>query len=142
MSCDKCDGLKQTFEIRTPKDFQKVLRVIRANLEDGTIESLPAAAGSVIPTIDLGSLSEAGPWPDVLEETFGCRGCGQRFRLDVETYHGAGGAWRAERSRVRAFRWLWRAVSDTSDLMEMVFLLVLTIALLVGAVVFITQRCS
>jgi hypothetical protein len=30
---------------------------------------------------------------DYLEHTFSCINCDQRFRLAVETYHGAGGRW-------------------------------------------------
>jgi hypothetical protein len=94
MSCEKCRELMQTVEVRTPQDFQVVLRVVKANVKDQTIEQHVASAARVVPSITIDSLGEGGPWPDVLDEQFRCLTCGQGFRLEAETYHGAGGHWR------------------------------------------------
>lgn len=94
MGCDKCKELMQTIEIRTPRDLETVLRVVKANLKDQTIVQQPAQPANVMPSIRVDSLSDSGPWPDVLEEQFLCSSCAQRFHLEAETYHGAGGRWR------------------------------------------------
>lgn len=94
MSCEKCRELMQTVEIRTPRDLQMVLRVVKANLQDQTIEQRVAPAARVMPSVTIDSLSEGGSWPDVLDEQFRCLTCGQSFHFEAETYHGAGGHWR------------------------------------------------
>lgn len=90
-SCPRCAGLDRVVEIRTPGEFEKTLRVIRANLADGTLEELaPIGQDSGAPLIDL---SQAGPWPDCIDRRCGCTTCGSCYRLTVETWHGAGGRW-------------------------------------------------
>ena len=92
MACEKCTDLMQAIVVERPSDLEMVLRVVQANLGDGTIvpEPLP---GSVLPAVAIEKLNAAGPWPDAIESAFRCTQCGQRFRLGVETYHGAGGSW-------------------------------------------------
>jgi hypothetical protein len=83
----------QTIEVERPSDLEMVLRIVQANLQDGTI--VPALLpGSILPPTAIETLNPAGPWPDVIESGFRCSQCGQRFRLGAETYHGAGGSWR------------------------------------------------
>jgi len=96
VTCDRCKELVQTIEIRTPGDLEMVLRVVKANLGDRTLEQQPPVPGNVMPSVVVESLAEAGPWPDVLEEKFRCPSCGQAFRLAAETFHGAGGRWSPE----------------------------------------------
>ena len=65
---------------------------------------LREAAGSVVPFLDQGTLEQLtgdslreialGSWGDLVESTFRCTACGNRYELQVETYHGSGGAWR------------------------------------------------
>jgi hypothetical protein len=62
--------------------------------------ALGVLAESALPQDAVGSSQEPfstlaanGPWPDVLQYYFHCTACGQSFRLEVETYHGAGGSW-------------------------------------------------
>ena len=92
--CDQCSDLRLTTEIRPPGEFRKALRVIRANLSDGSIDDITQPAHS--PLSKFEDLSESGPWPDYVEHYFECTGCGWRFRLAVDTYHGGGGAWEGE----------------------------------------------
>lgn len=93
MACDNCTDLIQTIEVQRPSDLEMVLRVVQANLTDGTLVPAPIS-GSVVPPVAIQKLNPAGPWPDAIESGFRCTGCGQCFRLGVETYHGAGGNWR------------------------------------------------
>ena len=86
-----------TFSIRTPGELQKAIRVVRANLADGTIEQMPEnLLHSKRPFM---SLTELGPWDDHLLYEFQCRSCAARFTFSVETYHGAGGAWTASEGK-------------------------------------------
>ena len=88
--CTRCSELRLRYKILGPHEFRKAQRVIRANLDDSTIADTTRHHGS---TDSFDSLSLNGPWPDYIEHHFECNGCGQRFRLAVETYHGTGGTW-------------------------------------------------
>jgi hypothetical protein len=91
MSCSRCQELGIKFSIRSPGELQKAIRVVRANLADGTLEQQPG--NPVHPMLPFLSLTEVGPWDDYLLYEFRCTSCGARFTLSVETYHGAGGSW-------------------------------------------------
>ena len=84
VSCARCGDLDQEVPIRTPGELAKVIRVIRGNIDDGTIVVVPGQSFD---------LPEAGPWPDIIDFTFECRECRVRFSLAAEVYHGHGGAW-------------------------------------------------
>jgi len=73
--------------IRTPGELQKVIRVVKDNLDDGTIVE---TAGASTP---LSMLTQGSPRPDFIQSHFNCSGCGEEFRLSCETYHGGGGSW-------------------------------------------------
>ena len=79
------------FMIRTPDELGKAVRVVRANVTDGTLDQIESGEfASKLPFLDVG---EDGPWDDLLSYGFRCRECGQTFELSAETYHGAGGKW-------------------------------------------------
>jgi len=91
MSCSRCQELGVKVSIRSPAELREAIRVVRANLVDGTLEQLPG--DQVHPMPPFLSVIEEGPWGDFLLYEFWCRSCGARFTLSVETYHGAGGFW-------------------------------------------------
>ena len=70
-----------------------MLRVIRANLADGTL--LDCTPRGLAPSVAFPALLDDGPWPDFATGEFSCARCGERFRLAVDMYHGAGGTWEA-----------------------------------------------
>ena len=41
----------------------------------------------------ISKIPDDGPWPDYIEMHFEDAKSGERYRLSVETYHGAGGSW-------------------------------------------------
>lgn len=87
--CSSCLELAARVDIRTPGELQRALRVVRANLDDGTLVEVEGSGREVrFADIPLG-----GPWPDFLKCDFQCRKCGAAFSLAVETHHGAGGRW-------------------------------------------------
>jgi len=94
--CEHCSDLQISFDIRSPGDLKKAIKVIKANLEDGTLEEI--LNGSTIGSEELLSETSNEPsWPDYFEIHFQCRHCGTRFRLEAETYHGSGGSWSVEK---------------------------------------------
>ncbi len=93
MACTRCEDLNQTVTIERPSDLEKVLRVIRDNLTDGTLAPI-APETSMVEMQPIEQVAPAGPWADLLHYVFRCTACGQRFQLDAETYRGSGGSWR------------------------------------------------
>jgi hypothetical protein len=91
-TCERCAGLRQRFDIRSPADLAKAIRVARDNVTDGTIVEVPSP--SQVQHEPFSALSPDGPWDDVLGYGFRCTSCGQLFYLSAETYHGSGGEWR------------------------------------------------
>lgn len=76
-------------DILTPNDYYEVLEMVHCHLLDGTLILITG-------TSSLEDIQPGKPWPaDYIEHVFGCSGCTRRFRLAVETYHGAGGTWAA-----------------------------------------------
>jgi hypothetical protein len=90
--CKRCASLRQRFEIRSPADLAKAIRVARDNVADGTIVEIPSK--SEVVHEPFAEVAPNGPWEDVVGYGFRCMTCGQLFYLSAETYHGSGGEWR------------------------------------------------
>jgi hypothetical protein len=85
--CAQCIELWEKIVIHTPGEYFGILRQVREMMAERTLALVHG-------TVDLGVLALGKPWPaDHIEHIFECSACGQRFRLAVETYHGAGGSW-------------------------------------------------
>lgn len=95
--CDRCRHLHQTLPVRLPADLKRAIRLAQENVANGALA--PVAADTLPGSQPFSRLSPAGPWDDVVHYVFVCTGCGQRFELSAETYHGAGGAWRPLQAR-------------------------------------------
>ena len=92
MTCASCQDLHHAFAIRSRGELARAIRVIQANLEDDTLEQAEVTgAGASIQSFR--SVSEHGPWEDILLYEFSCRSCSARFQLFADTYHGRGGHW-------------------------------------------------
>ena len=77
--------------ISSPEQLVEVLRAAKACVSSGTLRQVtPPDAPFAVE--DLSSVPDEGPWPDYVEAYFEDPQ-GKRYRLTVETYHGAGGAW-------------------------------------------------
>jgi hypothetical protein len=83
--------LQDDVAISSPRELTVVLREVKAHLVSGSLRQIGVHIAPVPPT-SLIDIPENGPWPDyveaVLEDDQGCR-----YRLTVETFHGAGGSW-------------------------------------------------
>lgn len=79
--------------IKSPGELAELLAVLREVVDSGALVELEPsdAPGS----IRLSRIPTDGPWPDLLDLRFAAPG-GGRFRLRVETFHGAGGSWFGE----------------------------------------------
>jgi hypothetical protein len=91
MSCPSCHDLNMKLNIGSPSGLQKAIRIVQANLADGTLE--PIHGGVFHSKQPFMQIAEAGPWDDHMFYEFRCRSCFAGFSLSVETYHGVGGLW-------------------------------------------------
>jgi hypothetical protein len=98
MSCSHCVDLCQEVLIRRPGELERVVRVVAANLQDGTLAEIRGETPSaeVIESTSFAALIASGPRPDMINADFRCAYCGELFRLRCETYHGSGGRWSFE----------------------------------------------
>jgi hypothetical protein len=79
--------------IRTPGELGSAIRVVQANLEDGTLEEVPREDPFLPDMEPFVTLRDKGPWADILSYGFRCRDCGALFQFSAEIYHGRGGRW-------------------------------------------------
>ena len=92
-ACSSCQDLKMVIRIGNPHDLQRILGLLHGKLAAGDFaedvtqsQDVPSFLQNPFSTLPIN-----GPWPDVLQYYFHCTACGQLFRFEVETYHGAGG---------------------------------------------------
>lgn len=78
-------------KISSPKELTAILREAKQRLADGTLRQIKPA-NTPFAVDDFSAVPDQGPWPDYLEAHFEDRR-GRRYKLTVETYHGAGGSW-------------------------------------------------
>jgi hypothetical protein len=83
--------LSRRMAIRSPADLGAIIAVIRASTTVGHITEVHRQ-GSAGTGNSVADLPADGPWPDVIDAVFRDR-AGRRYRLFVETWHGAGGEW-------------------------------------------------
>jgi len=75
--------------ITKPAEYYALLHQLKDRLEQKTLLLIKGTA-------PLDDIKPDTPWPDdIIEHTFQCTQCRQRFLLSVETYHGTGGTWEA-----------------------------------------------
>jgi hypothetical protein len=90
-TCSRCLTLRHQFRIGVPADLRRAIRIAKEHLADGVIVEVPSS--SSFTQVPFSSVSQSGPWDDVLGYGFRCTSCGQLFSLSAETYHGSGGHW-------------------------------------------------
>lgn len=94
--CSHCQEVNKEAVINSPKTFAQVLRVIRRNIDDGTIrqsEYWPKGTTRTCET-PFSEIDTQGPYQeDIYAYYFECPECEQLFSLTCNTYHGSGGRW-------------------------------------------------
>ena len=96
-NCKHCEEVFIESKIGSPKDFERAIRIIRANLEDGTIvESDYWPEGCIgKDRTPFSEVTGRGVYTeDVYIYYFECPDCHQLFKLTCDTYHGGGGEWK------------------------------------------------
>jgi len=78
MSCDACSDFMAVIPIKAPESLKATASLIK---ERGLRHVGPSSGDN-----------PSDWWGDWIEEYFSCRHCGQVFHLEVEAYHGSGGA--------------------------------------------------
>jgi hypothetical protein len=78
--------------ITSPTELEAILRDIKRGVADGSLRQIRREE-ALLAVEELIAVPDEGPWPDYLEAHFEDR-TGARYKLSVETYHGAGGSWR------------------------------------------------
>jgi hypothetical protein len=93
--CKHCEEVQTRYEIRSPNELKKAIRVVRANLKDGTIVKSSYWPEGIIKLENepFENIKESGSYEDVMQYYFECPKCKQVYSLSCETYHGCGGEW-------------------------------------------------
>lgn len=86
-------GVPATRCIATPVDLACLIREIKTAVAAGFLEQVRPDSSPFATDMAIADLPEEGPWPDYIEMRFQVRGTARRYKLAVETYHGAGGTW-------------------------------------------------
>ena len=95
--CNHCKEVIIESSIRSPDQFEQALRIVRANIADGTIAQSNYWPAGVIKVCDtpFEQVNGHGPYSeDIYIYYFECPNCKQIFKLSCNTYHGSGGVWR------------------------------------------------
>lgn len=92
MPCDRCRELSVEYRIVVPGDLREALRIIGANIADGTLRAVHSTLDPQGST-SFEDVMDRSARDDIVSRNFQCCHCGQRFHLGVETYHGGGGSW-------------------------------------------------
>lgn len=82
--------------IESPEQLSEVLKEINQAVAAGYLHQVEAETLSFANDFLLSDILIKGPWPDYFELYFQESNFGQRYKLSVETYHGAGGCWDRE----------------------------------------------
>jgi hypothetical protein len=77
--------------ISSPGELAVMLRQIKLCITEGRLKMINPS-GAPLTVGDLLNIPDEGPWPDFIEAFFESQQ-GQKYKLEVETYHGVGGLW-------------------------------------------------
>lgn len=95
--CENCKEVYVTSTITSPDSFKKATRVVKSNLEDGTIIESDYWPKGKIKTCytPFNEVTGEGVYTeDFYIYYFECPKCHQLYKLSCETYHGSGGEWK------------------------------------------------
>ncbi len=79
--------------VATPAELSLLIREVKAAIAAGLLEQVRPDSSPFATDAEIADFTEEGPWPDFIEVRFRVRGTAVRYKLSVETYHGAGGTW-------------------------------------------------
>lgn len=93
---DSVNAILAPRTVRRPADLAVLLREIKAAVAAGSLRQVRPDPSLFATDMNIGEIAEDGPWPDYLEMRFDIPGSPVRYKLAVETYHGASGTWGPE----------------------------------------------
>lgn len=79
--------------IATPSDLTSLIGEIKAAVAAGVLKQVRPDPSPFATDEEIVNVPEHGPWPDLIEMRFEVLGTAVRYKLSVETFHGAGGTW-------------------------------------------------
>jgi hypothetical protein len=85
--CQICCDLHETIKIEYPYQYHQIINQIKTMIQEGVLVLIEG-------NCDFYQIDKDKPFPcDYLNHIFKCKGCLQKFSLNIETYHGSGGKW-------------------------------------------------
>lgn len=97
MTCEECREL-QTHVFRSPDDLLHALQVAAAEVDRGVLVRINREDLTDFEQQALDSVFASEALPDTVRYRFKCTVCGDLFELSAETYRGAGGWTRQEKT--------------------------------------------
>lgn len=85
--------LIESAEIYTPRDLQVLLKRLKDAVAERALQQYWPEGAMFASEARIEDIPNNGPWPDYLELYFRSDETGASYKLEVETYHGAGGRW-------------------------------------------------
>lgn len=86
--CPNCEDYSEAIPILQPNKFYRLACKLRELIGERRLEFVKGNS-------DPDDVRADKCWPaDLVEQFFRCPNCHQGFHLEVETYHGPGGAWK------------------------------------------------
>jgi hypothetical protein len=79
--------------IETPHDLRYMLYILRDALKKGELVQYWPEEAVFASELDVMELKDDETWPDYVELYFLAPITGKKYKLAVETFHGAGGTW-------------------------------------------------
>ncbi|MGF9562578.1 hypothetical protein [Neorhizobium sp. JUb45] len=89
MACSTCADFSSPRQIRLPADLTAVILSLQAAVAQNRLTVLPAYSATITAPA-FSTLAAEGPWHEIIQNTFRCSGCGQKYILSADTYHGGG----------------------------------------------------
>ena len=92
--CPECDEYAVDLEIRGPAQLRRLVGRLQAAISKQRLRADDSRSSQeVVEQPDFVQLDLRKSIPDVMIYYMVCRGCGQVFKLQCESYHGSGGSW-------------------------------------------------
>lgn len=95
--CPDCEEYAVPLEIHGPTQLRRIVGKIQAAISEQRLQTDDSRSDqALVAQTDFAQLDLSRTLPDVMIYHINCRSCGQKFKLQCECYHGAGGSWSCE----------------------------------------------
>ena len=90
---DISESLWGDMPIRSPDELRGFIVKLKQAVSSGEMQQYWPTNALLATDMKISDIDESGPWPDYIEWYFLSAMSRKRYKLSVETYHGAGGRW-------------------------------------------------